>query len=76
MAKTKFRMFTDGHATYAELGGKTIGKGVVSVGFSHTPMAGEKPNLILELDLDDFEFMPDGYFDEAQKAFNEAKDAE
>ena len=73
---TKFRMFTDGNATYAELGGKTIGKGVVSVGFTHDAKAADKPNLLLELDLDDFEFMPDGYFDEAQKAFNDAKDAE
>lgn len=68
--KEKFRMLTDGYHTYAELDGKSIGRGIYSVKYTHDLTEGSektKPHLVLEIDLDEFEFMPDGYFDEAQK---------
>lgn len=51
----KLRIFSDGTHTYAEICGKSIGKGVSSVMYSHDAPNGGK--LKLEIDLEDFGFM-------------------
>lgn len=65
----KLRIFSDGTHTYAEICGKSIGKGVSSVMYSHDAPNGGK--LKLEIDLEDFGFMEDGYFDKAEKKLME-----
>lgn len=60
----KLRLICDGVHTYAELCGKTIGRGVNSIEFSHE---NKNVNLKLGINLSEFEFMPDGYFDEVEK---------
>lgn len=67
--KEKFRILSTGNATYMELCGKSIGTGVVSAGYKH--VAGEDILLSLKLRLKDFEFLPDGYFDEVIKKLGE-----
>lgn len=65
MSKVKFCLVCDGSHTYAELDGKSIGTGVESVSFEH--IAGEDASVNLKLNMKEFEFMPDGYFDEVLK---------
>lgn len=65
----KLRLFSDGKRTYAEICGKSIGKGISSLSYSHD--APNDAKLKLEIDLEDFEFMEDGYFDKAEKKFME-----
>lgn len=67
--KEKFRILSAGNVTYMELCGKSIGTGVVSVSYEH--VAGEDIFLSLKLRLKDFEFLPDGYFDEVIKKLGE-----
>lgn len=65
----KFRLLDDGRGTYLELDGKSMGEGVKSV--SYTKVGRESAVLNLEIDLGDFRFMPDGYFDEKEKQLAE-----
>lgn len=65
MSKAKFRLVCDGSHTYAELGGKSIGTGVEGVSFEH--VSGKDISVNLKLNMKEFEFMPDGYFDEVSK---------
>lgn len=65
-----FRFATDGYATVAELDGKTIGTGIRNLEYYHE--GGEHAKLKMELDLHDFQFLPDGEFDER---FKKAKPA-
>lgn len=64
----KLRLICDGAHTYAELCGKTIGRGVNSIEFSHE---NKNVNLKLGINLSEFEFMPGGYFDEVEQRMNE-----
>lgn len=63
-----------------ELDGKTIGEGVVSVSYEHNAtqerdtITGKlkqkvSPTVKLEINVDQFQFMPDGYFDEVERKF-------
>ena len=61
----KFKILSTGETTYLELCGKSMGTGVVSVNYEH--IAGDDILLNLKLSLRDFEFLPDGYFDEVLK---------
>lgn len=63
----KLKILCDGWGTYVELDGKTIGRGIESIKFEHDAAAGEKPKCQISIDLSDFEFMPDGRFDEVAK---------
>lgn len=69
----KFRMVCDGEHSYIELDGKTIGRGVVAVNFSYDPDRMDDPELELRINLQDFRFMPDGYFDEVERKLLEKK---
>lgn len=68
--KPKLRLFSTGTATYIELDGKALGPGVERVEITHNG-AGEA-RLILSIDVANFSFMPDGFFDEAAKRLEEA----
>lgn len=61
----KLKILSTGETTYLELCGKSMGTGVVSVNYEH--IAGDDILLSLKLRLGDFEFLPDGYFDEVLK---------
>lgn len=65
----KFRMGSNGKATYVELCGKTIGTGVAAVKFSQNGYG--EGRLELSIDLDAFSFMPDGHFEEIEKMLAE-----
>lgn len=65
----KFKLLDDGTGTYMELDGKSMGEGVKSV--SYTKVGREAAVLNLEINLADFHFMPDGYFDEKEKQLAE-----
>ena len=62
----KFRMASNGNATCFELDGKSIGTGVLSVDFTQNGY-GEDGRLALLIDLENFAFMPDGYFEKFEK---------
>lgn len=64
MPVKNFRLFHAGNATYLEIDGKGMGKGIKSVDFHHE--SGNSPILKLEIDLSWFEIMPDGEFEERQ----------
>lgn len=70
----KIRILCAEGATIVELCGKTIGRGVESVNFHHDGNGDTKINL--SIDLENFAFMPDGYFDEVTKKVAEAKPPE
>lgn len=70
----KFSITSNGRVTCVELDGKTIGTGVEAVKFEHD--ASGECKLELALDLTDFSFMPDGYFDEFRRALGEEKPPE
>lgn len=61
-ARKKLKILSTGAITYLELCGKSMGTGVENVSFEH--IAGDDVILNLKLRLKDFEFLPDGYFDE------------
>lgn len=76
----KFRLMSMGNVTYMELDGKTIGEGVVSVSYEHNAtqerdtITGKlkqkvSPTVKLEINVDQFQFMPDGHFDEVERKF-------
>lgn len=65
----KFRFTTDGFKTIVELDGKTMGPGVQRIDFLHE--GGEKAKLLLNIDLHDFSFLPDGEFDKREAALME-----
>lgn len=62
--KPKLKIVFLGSATYVELAGKTIGKGVKAVAFQHER---DNATLNLTINLKDFAFMPDGYIDQVEK---------
>lgn len=68
--KTKLRILSTGKYSFLELNGKSMGKGVTSFSFSHEGSG--DATLTLTLDLNTFEFMQDGTFDEASRKFIEA----
>lgn len=70
----KFRMASNGETTCMELCGKSIGTGVSAVKFSQNGCG--EGYLELSIDLEDFSFMPDGYFDMFEKQLAEAKPPE
>lgn len=69
MSKAKFCLVCDGKHTYMKLGGKSIGKGIEAVSFDH--VAGESARVNLKLNMEEFDFMPGGYFDEASEKMRE-----
>ena len=64
MNMNKFRLINTGRGTFIELDGKTMAKGITSVKFEQ--VAHENINLVLNIDLKEFEFLPDGTFDEIE----------
>ena len=56
----KFQMISDGKRTYAQLGGKLIGRGITGLSYTHDA-AGHIVSLHLDIDLADFEFIDDDY---------------
>ena len=60
---SKLRILCTGENTLVELNGKTIGRGIKEITFSHDTDNQDGPKIGLKIDLDVFEFMPDGYFD-------------
>lgn len=69
--KHKFRLFCDGEHTYAELDGKSIGRGVPALKFEHDMSVAKGATLELKIDLSTFEFSKDGNFDEVVKEYAE-----
>lgn len=63
--KPKIKILSTGTRTIVELDGKTIGRGIEAVSFSHDPKGEVK--LELSIDLKNFSFMPDGRFDEFER---------
>lgn len=61
----KFRFATDGFRTIVELDGKTIGAGVQCVEFQHE--SGKGASMKLDIDVNDFRFLPDGEFDKIER---------
>ena len=69
----KLKILCTGDKTIAELDGKTIGKGVDAIEFRHDNNGDVKVQISLNLDC--FSFMPDGYFEQAEKSIAEATPA-
>ena len=68
LTKPNFRMFTVGSSVFIELDGKSLGDGVKSAELITTyPCKGNQRETILMLgiDISQFRFMPDGFFDKA-----------
>lgn len=65
----KFRLLDDGRGAYLELAGKSMGEGVKSI--SYTKTGREPATLNIGIDVRDFSFSPDGYFDEVEKRLKE-----
>ena len=63
----KLRILCTGEKTLVELNGKTICRGIEAITFSHDTDNQDDPKIGLRIDLDAFEFMPDGYFDLAAR---------
>lgn len=70
----KIRILSTGTNTLVELGGKTIGTGVEEVHFCQDRHGDVK--LELTIDVDNFAFMLDGYFDAVERKLAEAKPPE
>lgn len=71
----KFRLMSTGKFVFAELDGKTIGPGVCDIQFNARDEEGSLHNqLKLSIDLNGFEFLPDGTFDENYKKYSEIAD--
>lgn len=58
-----FRLISQNGKTYIELCGKSMGTGVERVAFEH---GDDGVSLDLKLNMNDFDFMSDGYFDKAE----------
>lgn len=69
----KLKILCTGAATYVELDGKTIGRGIEFIKFKHNATDGERPKCEIGIDLHDFKFMPDGRFEEVLERLEEAK---
>lgn len=67
LTKPNFRMFTVGSSVFIELDGKSLGDGVKSAELITHPCKGNQRETILMLgiDISQFRFMPDGFFDKA-----------
>lgn len=65
----KFKLLDDGRGAFLELDGKSMGEGVTSI--SYTKAGRESATLHLEIDVEKFKFLPDGYFDKAEKTLAE-----
>lgn len=65
MNMNKFRLISTGRNTYMELDGKSMAKGITSVKFEQ--VAHETIHLTLDIDLKEFEFLPNGKFDEMER---------
>ncbi len=63
---TKLKIICTGRATVVELDGKSIGKGIEGIKFSHNANDNESPRLTIDLNLKDFSFFPDGYFTQVE----------
>lgn len=63
--KPKLRIISIGSATYVELDGKTIGRGVECIRFHHE--GDDDARLRLDINLREFSFLPDGYLEEVEK---------
>lgn len=72
---TKLKIVCNGRGTYLELDGKVLGDGVKSVKFEHDGTKG-KPTIDLSIDLADFQFMPDGKFDEVSRRMDKEEPPE
>lgn len=70
----KISITSNGRVTCVELDGKTIGTGVEAVRFEHNSSGECK--LDLSINLTNFSFKPDGYFDEFRRALGEEKPPE
>lgn len=69
----KFRLMSTGKYIYSEIDGKTIGPGISNLHFDAKDEKGNLRNrLTLEIDLDAFEFLPDGAFDEKYAKYQKA----
>lgn len=66
----KLKLLCTGDKTIVELDGKTMGKGVEAIEFQHNSNGDVKAKI--SIDLDSFSFMPDGYFEQAEKSIAEA----
>lgn len=68
----KFRLMSTGKYVFVELDGKTLGPGITDLCFRTRDENGELKNqLELKVDLESFEFLPDGTFDEKYKKYQE-----
>lgn len=67
--KPKVKIISTGSATFVELDGKCIGKGVRAIEFQHTQ--DREVTIRLDIDLNNFSFMPDGYLDKVESLLNE-----
>lgn len=59
-----FKMFSVGHLTCAELDGKGLGNGVKRIEFCRDISGNPTNEIELRIDLDEFRFMPDGWYDD------------
>ena len=66
----KLKILCTGDKTFVELDGKTIGTGVNAIEFRHN--GGENAKVKISIDLGRFSFMPDGFFEQAEKSIAEA----
>lgn len=70
----KFRIASNGEETIAELGGRGISRGITGARFIHNTTDGREVGLQLDISLDDFQFMEEGWFDKAYKAMQKLPD--
>lgn len=69
--ESKLRLITNGKHTFIELGGKTIGRGIEGFHLSQNMRYEKEPILDLRINLNQFEYMPDGYFEEVENSMTE-----
>lgn len=70
----KLKILCTGKATIVELDGKTIGQGIEAINLHHNG-AGEAI-VTLSINVEDFSFMPDGYFSEVEEKIAKAEPPE
>lgn len=71
--EAKLRVITNGKHTFIELGGKTIGRGIEEFHLSQNMRCEKDPMLDLRINLNQFEYMPDGYFEDVEKRMTDTK---
>lgn len=69
----KFRLASDGNATFIELDGKSMGEGVQSVYFEKEGNS-KFAKLELKINLNEFRFAPDGWFDEKEAQLTQERE--